>query len=188
MLLDDFLPFYHFHEAHERRMRTSLDRVFRAIKELSPMEIPLFRTLTAIRYLPAHLTEKSVPSLAKARPLLDQVLSHGFILLAEETDRELVVGTVGQFWKLRGSSSPKLANAQEFLAFNQLDYAKAAMNFYLDDQARDGTVTLRTETRIYALDPIARKKFARYWHVIYPGSALIRREWLRAIQQRAERS
>ena len=29
--------------------------------------------------------------------------------------------------------------------------------------------------------PIKRRRFAGYWRVIYPGSALIRRMWLRAI-------
>ncbi|MBI1742576.1 hypothetical protein HYR54_05845 [Candidatus Acetothermia bacterium] len=187
MLLDDFLPIYHFHEVHERRMRTSPDRIFRAIKELTPAEISLFRLLMGIRSLPARLTGKGRLGLIEARPLLDQVLNRGFVLLAEETDRELVVGTVGQFWKLRGSSSPKLADAQEFVAFDQPDYAKVAMNFYLEEWMNTGAVHVRTETRIFALDPEARQKFTRYWCVIYPGSALIRREWLRAIQQRAER-
>jgi len=31
-----------------------------------------------------------------------------------------------------------------------------------------------------------RMRFAAYWRVIYPGSALIRVMWLRAIKQRAE--
>jgi len=31
-----------------------------------------------------------------------------------------------------------------------------------------------------------RQRFQLYWRVIYPGSALIRRMWLRAIKQRAE--
>jgi hypothetical protein len=43
-----------------------------------------------------------------------------------------------------------------------------------------------TETRIYATDASAGRRFAPYWRVIYPGSALIRRMWLRAIAHRAE--
>ena len=31
----------------------------------------------------------------------------------------------------------------------------------------------------------ARRRFAAYWRVIYPGSAIIRRMWLRAIERRA---
>ncbi len=47
-----------------------------------------------------------------------------------------------------------------------------------------GLVT--AETRVYATDASARRRFARYWRVIYPGSALIRRRWLRAMKRRAE--
>lgn len=31
-----------------------------------------------------------------------------------------------------------------------------------------------------------RKKFAAYWRLIYPGSALIRRMWLEALKRHAE--
>jgi hypothetical protein len=32
------------------------------------------------------------------------------------------------------------------------------------------------------------RRFALYWRAIYPSSALIRRMWLRAIRERAERA
>ena len=41
------------------------------------------------------------------------------------------------------------------------------------------------ETRVFANSPEARGRFARYWRVIYPGSAIIRRMWLRAVRRRA---
>jgi hypothetical protein len=49
-------------------------------------------------------------------------------------------------------------------------------------------VLLTTETRVFATDAPTRRKFAAYWRVIYPGSALIRMMWLRAIKQRAEKT
>ena len=45
-----------------------------------------------------------------------------------------------------------------------------------------------TGGRVHATDASARRRFAAYWRVIYPGSALIRRMWLRAIRVRAEAS
>jgi hypothetical protein len=39
---------------------------------------------------------------------------------------------------------------------------------------------------LYATDASTRRPFALDWRVIYPGSALIRRMWLRAIARRAE--
>ena len=41
--------------------------------------------------------------------------------------------------------------------------------------------------RVFATDASARRQFTAYWHIIYPGSAIIRRSWLRAIQRRATR-
>jgi hypothetical protein len=59
------------------------------------------------------------------------------------------------------------------------------MNFRIED-AGPTACTLTTETRVYATDASTRRRFAGYWRVIYPGSALIRRMWLRAIARRAE--
>ena len=46
--------------------------------------------------------------------------------------------------------------------------------------------SLTTETRVYTVGPQVVRGFATYWRMIYPGSALIRRMWLRAIKLRAE--
>jgi hypothetical protein len=46
--------------------------------------------------------------------------------------------------------------------------------------------TLSTETRVWAADPPARRRFRLYWLAIRPFSGLIRRLWLRAIKRRAE--
>jgi hypothetical protein len=43
-----------------------------------------------------------------------------------------------------------------------------------------GHSLLSTETRITALDAHARRWFGRYWRLVGPCSALIRRRWLRA--------
>ena len=45
-----------------------------------------------------------------------------------------------------------------------------------------------TDTRVHATSDDARRRFAAYWRVIYPGSSLIRRTWLAAIRKRAEAS
>ena len=73
---------------------------------------------------------------------------------------------------------------------NRLDapgFATAAMNFAIEPDPAGGS-ELTTETRVYATDSGAARRFAAYWRVIYPGSALIRYRWLRAIGQRAEGS
>lgn len=60
------------------------------------------------------------------------------------------------------------------------------MNFFMED-AGGGWTRLTTETRVHATDLKSRRRFAAYWRTIYPGSALIRVMWLRAIKARAEK-
>ena len=97
--------------------------------------------------------------------------------------REIVIGTI----VLAPAGTPFRKNATPEL-FRDLDapgFAKATMSFLVEDTG-DGTCTLQTETRVHATDGTARRRFAAYWRMIYPGSALIRRMWLRAIMRRAE--
>ena len=64
-------------------------------------------------------------------------------------------------------------------------YAIAIMNFVVTPRA-DGTCAVSTETRVFATDESARRRFAAYWRLINLGSAFIRVMWLRAIKRRAE--
>jgi hypothetical protein len=187
MLLDKYLPAYHFNEVHTTRVRADSQAVLRAVEAVTPAEIPLFRPLFWLRSLPARLAgRRRGTSFAGTQPVLDQVLRSGFVLLGREPDREVVLGGIGQFWRLSGGGAPKITSVEEFLTFSQPGYARAAMNFYVEDVLGSDGVTVRTETRVHVPDPAARRKFAAYWRIIYPGSALIRRMMLRAIKRRAE--
>ena len=121
-------------------------------------------------------SEKSELEIVRKKPLVEQFLNSGFILFAEHENQELVLGRIAQFWKLISDSIPRIDNTQEFLAFTNPSYAKAAMNFYVHrNHAGDEVVKFSTETRIYVPDQIARKKFARYWFVIHSFSAFSRK-------------
>ena len=185
MWLDDFLPKYDFKEAHSITIHAPADHVYRAIKNVTPVDMPLVRTLFAMRSWPAVLTRKIGAPLKGSRPLLEQMLDTSFVMLKEEPERELVLGTVGQFWKITGQSF-KLTNVDEFLTFDRPNYAKAAMNFTISKGPQYGDVTVRTETRIYLPDRASRRKFALYWVLIRFGSGLIRRMWLRTVKRVAE--
>jgi hypothetical protein len=187
MLLDTLMPMYDFHETHSVLVQATPERTYAALREVTPEEVALLRTLFAIRALPARLTGRRGQLFAARQPLLQQMLRGGFVLLAAEPGRELVLGAVGQFWRAACGSSVRVANAQEFLAFDRPDYARAAMNFRLE-QRPSGVVTVTTETRVRIPDAVARKKFAVYWRVIVLGSALIRKMMLQAVKRQAEGS
>ena len=112
-------------------------------------------------------------------------LKMGFVLLEERPNRELLLGLVGQFWKLSGNLRRLKPDA--FKAFNKAGYAKTAWNFTLTENL-DGTVQLETETRVACMDPASRRRFRIYWTFIGPFSALIRRDALRALKKRSEES
>lgn len=180
--IDEFAPVFQFAELHEISIAAPPERVYRAVREVTAREIRFFRALTWIRSprLPGSRTPESILAPAADRPLLDVATSSGFLWLADDPPREVVVGTV----VIRpGPQRP--ATPQAFAALDAPGYAKAVMNFRIEEIA-GGRSRLTTETRVFATAG-ARQRFAVYWRLIYPGSALIRRMWLRAIRDRAER-
>jgi hypothetical protein len=187
MLLDSIMPLYHFNEVQSIIVRSnSRSNILNAVRDITPKEIPFMFELFLLRGLPSFiiLGKRYKFSINRKKPLLDQFLASGFIVLAEEESHELVVGGIGQFWKLWGGSFPIIANSEEFLSFNSPHYAKAAINFYVHQNQGDDYIKVSTETRFYILDQITLKKFARYWLLIRTFSAFSRRMWLRAIKHR----
>jgi hypothetical protein len=182
-LLDDFVPAYQFGEFHSIRIKAPRDRVYAAIREVTPNEISLFATLTWIRRFGRPVKE-GVLSPPPNEPILALSLRTNFMKLAEDPYKEIVLGTLVVAPK---EAWPKKdATPDDFKALHTPGYALAAMNFRLSDTGHSETL-LTTETRVYATDASTRRKFAAYWRVIYPGSSLIRVMWLRAIRRRAER-
>src|ERR1700681_1907236 len=179
--LDEFMPVWQFSELHRMRVNAPPARVFRAIREVTANEILFFRTLTWIRRC-GRPGPESILNAPERRPLLEVATRTTFLQLAEETDREIVVGTlvVAPRGTVIGKPTP-----EGFKALERPGFAKAAMNFRVEEDGAGGSI-LSTETRVYATDGASKRRFAAYWRVIYPGSALIRRMWLRAIVRSEE--
>ncbi len=189
MLLDEFLPAYEFNEVHSVTVHAPPDRVYKAIHEMRAGELsPLVNLLLSLRGLPARLLGKAGPRLADEKPFLQQLLDNNFIPLAEITDREVVFGLIGQFWKLTGGHSPAISSPDQYRTFDDPHYAKVATNLLIDPATTPDTVRLSTETRIHVFDPQTRRKFGFYWRLISFGSGFIRVLWLKAVQRRAERT
>jgi hypothetical protein len=178
--LDEFLPRWHYNEVHTTSVEASPARVMRAIREVTPREIRFFRGLVALR----GLGLRSGGLAAASRPILEGALRRGFLVLAEEADREIVLGVAGRFWRPMGETIP-VASSREFLDFDRPGCAKAAIDFRLEHEGGSRT-RVTTETRILGIDAQARRWFGLYWSVVHPGSAFIRRMWLAAIKKRAE--
>lgn len=183
MLIDRFLPAYRWNEVHAIDIAAPPGAVLDAVRAVTAREMPLVRLLLRMRALPGRILGRRPPRRGHG-PVLEEILRSGFTLLGEDPDREVVVGTIGRFWQARPAHAD-IGGTAEFIAFDAPGWAKAAMNFHAAALA-GGRTRLKTETRIAATDAGARRRFGAYWLFVGPGSALIRRLWLRAVKARAE--
>jgi hypothetical protein len=178
MELDRLVPRYQFGEHHEIFIEAPPERVYPALRAVTARDIRLFRTLTWIRSPRFQAGgPESILNPGAERPILDVALGSSFVLLHEQPGREIVVGTI----VCCGPRNP-VRSAEEFWAAKG-SVARAVMSFHLEGSG--GATRLVTQTRVHASDAAAERRFAAYWRVIYPGSALLRVLWLRAIRDRA---
>jgi len=177
--LDEFAPVWQFREVHTLHVAAPPARVYAAIERVRADEILLFRTLTWIRRGGRRLPE-SILNAGSRGSLIDVATRGGFVRLADDPPRELVLGAAIVVPPgTHGTLTPRA-----FQTRLPPGFVLAAMNFVVRPEGSGGSF-LSTETRVFASSPSVRRRFAAYWRVIYPGSALIRRMWLRAIERRA---
>ena len=189
MLLDDYLPEFDVRTRYVTRIAASPARVYASLWTANFDHWGVTRALYAVRTLPSfparpRQTWRRVrDELFRQRFTLDGMLSEGFSLLEERPGEELVLGTVGRFWRARGELCA--VSPVRFRAPAPSGTAKAAWNFEVGVRA-DGATEFRTETRVLCADVATRRRFRVYWMLIRPFSGLIRREILAAVRSAAE--
>lgn len=172
MLLEKYLPRFHFNEKHSTLISASPSTVSARISELNVSDSWIVRTLLALRGIPRK-TSRGIEGWKKM----------GFVVLEHHQDKEIILGLIGQFWKVSGKIEPCLP--EEFVPYRNPDFVKAVWNFKITPREKN-QVLLETETRIFCGEEKTRKKFARYWFFIRPFSGLIRIEMLKIIKRKAE--
>lgn len=180
-LIDEFLPAWDAREHHATIVRADPARTYATLRGLDLARPILVRALFALRSLPELIRGRPMPF---AQLTFDDALRLGFVVLAEEPGREIVLGVIGRFW-LASGNLPVHVDPRAFVAFSDAGYAKAALDFRVEPHPH-GCV-LSTETRVRCTDAASRRKFERYWLLIGPFSALIRRLWLAELRGAAER-
>ena len=161
--LDRWLPHYDVHEWHSRALSVEPAPALAALLATPVGCDALTRALRALRGLGGG-----------AIPIGRFFETLGFSVL-EQTETLLVVGASGRPWRPRGALGP----------FDQArpGTVRVATDFRAEPAA--GGSLLSTETRVAAADEAARRAFWRYWLLVGPFSALIRRRWLAAAGRRA---
>jgi hypothetical protein len=189
MLLDDYLPEFDVRTSYATRIAASPARVYASLWTANFDHWGVTRALYAVRTLPSfparprETWRRFRDELFCRRFILKGMLSEGFALLEERPGQELVLGTVGRFWRARGELCA--VSPAQFHAPTPSGTAKAAWNFEVGLRA-DGATELRTETRVLCADVATRRHFRAYWMLIRPFSGLIRQEMLAAVRSAAE--
>lgn len=180
MLIDDVMPVFDVTERHHVLVEASAEWTYAAVRGLDLGRSKPIRAMLAARGIPALFRGRSGTTRTMT---LDDLMGAGFVMVAEEPPREMVLGVVGTFWRPTGGISR--VEAAAFQDFNHAGQAKAAWNFRVEG-VTDGSVVVFTETRVRCADESTRRKFLLYWAVIGPFSGLIRRQALKLIKADAE--
>jgi hypothetical protein len=190
MLLERYLPHYDVTETHAIVVDADTELAWQAVRRGDLSQSNVVRVLLELRSLPNRLqrTLKGQPTVSARPPLnLDDMERVGFLLLGERPGHEIVFGSVVQPWKaVTDNDAPSQVEADRFATFDTPGYVKVAFNIRVEPYG-SGRSLITTETRTAATDPASLHRFSRYWVLVGPISALIRRLTLRIVKSDAER-
>ncbi|MCH8948866.1 MAG: hypothetical protein IIB87_00630 [Chloroflexi bacterium] len=132
------------------------------------IDMPVVRALLTIRHIPY----------SKSMTLRQFFGTPPFLILEDDPPHELVFG-VAVGWR-----PPAFPTPEDFRRYEREGAIRAAGNFQIE--AIENGSLISTETWIETFGARARWRFRAYWLIVGPFSAFIRREFLRAAQNRAQ--
>jgi len=179
MQLDDLVPTADHVTRQARVIDAPASVVWEELHRLKLSGLPVSLLLSALRALPVLLVGKGRGELD--RTFLDVV---PIPELWSEEPSAVVFGGVLQAWRLTGGERAPALDAAGVRDWAEPGWVKIAMEFRLTPSV--GGTRLSCETRVAATDPTARRRFARYWLIVGPGSSAIRWEVLTAVALKAE--
>ena len=194
LLMDQFMPRYDLAVVHADVFRAPPAECYRAASELDLFQTPVVRTLLGIRGLPQRVVvtltgrDGSTPDEASPRTFrLKDLVGLGWVLLGETPGKEMVLGQVSRPWKAVAASTDAPTTPEQFTSFDTPGFAKIAAGLGIDPYRVDWSI-VRIETRVALTDDNSSRRFRRYWLLIGPFSALIRRMALRLLATELRRS
>ena len=180
-LLDRFIPAPEVAEHHQVRIAAPADVVLATAKGLQLLNSGLVRAVFKLR---AIVLGGRPDSRRHPKPLLEQMQSIGWVVLAEKAGREVVLGAVTKPWEAEPVF--RSISGGEFGAFREPGYVKIAWTLRAEPLG-EGASVFHTETRVSTTDPETTKRFRRYWSYVAPGVELIRLAMLKPLKKAAER-
>ncbi len=171
-------------ERHERVVEVEPERAIELALSVPVGSDPIVSPLLRLR----GLMSSELRDIAPSTPL-QEVIADEFVIL-DRGPREVVAGIGAPVWTpLNRDRGERLRDADDWEQWDAPRSFKAVMTFSAEPMAEgpEPRCRLVTETQVVPTDDWARRAFKRYWRVVGPFSALIRRRWLRAIAKAAER-
>ena len=185
LVLDRYLPAFDVRERQSRLLPADVAAVRAAIGQTDLTGIPLIRALLVLRALPGRLRARLGGRATPVPPpfTLADMPRAGWTPLADSPE-EVAFGTLTRPWRI-GDEAPLVVDRKSFAGFSAPGYAKVAFSIRADPDGPHRT-RVTTETRVATTDPRSRRRFAVYWVVVGPVSALIRRLVLRRLATHLE--
>ncbi len=181
-LLDHFMPRYDVVERHRVSVNAPAATTLKVAGDIDLFNLPAVRAIFRGREL---LMASAPVERPPSRGMLAAVQELGWVMLAEDPGREVVMGAVTRPWE----ADPVFRSIppDEFRAFAEPGYVKIVWTLRADPTSASSSV-FRTETRAVATDADARTWFRVYWSLLSPGIYLIRWLSLGPVKAQAERA
>lgn len=183
MLLDAWLPEFDVSKRHAIRITAPAERIWRELLRYDFGDSIVTAVLMGLR---GYGFRRRRAGASQGSSLKERLERFAFTLLDEKPGEELVFGLVGKFWRPDGGL--RRLSREEFAAFSEPGFAKAAWNLRVGSGLHLPHCELSTETRVLCLGKSARRKFLFYWRFVEPLSGLIRWSLLKGIRRAATSS
>jgi hypothetical protein len=174
-----FIPRPDAYDFHEIVINAPADVVFAHAAAVDVGSLPLVRAIFWLR----SKVIGDAPVMRKPQGIVAETLGLGWGILAEEPKRVLVVGAATRPWEK--NLTFRAIEPTAFMAFAEPNLVKIAWTLEAEPLG-PGRARFLTETRAYATDVHARRRFTLYWIAFSVGIHFIRWSMLREIRRQAE--
>lgn len=185
--IDALLPAYAFSEYHDVPIKAPAEKVKQTLQVTGVNDIPAAHVLMKIRGIAdkdVDLSDRAAKSEAGLGTFSTPDFNF-FVVGPDEFITVMIIKSAMLSNKTGKPAPPEISTLEQFKSFNKPGYVKVAVNFRFISNGNE-EILLTTETRNQGTTHYDNRVFGRYWRLVYPGSAIIRRVWLDTIKKKAE--
>jgi len=174
-----FIPRPDAYDSHEIEIEAPADVVFDRAANVDVASLPLVRAIFWLR----SKVIGDAPVARKPQGIVAETIGLGWGVLVDEPLRVLVMGAATRPWEK--NLTFRAVQPSVFAAFCEPNLVKIVWTLEAEPLGPTHT-RFRTETRAYATDVHARRRFTLYWIAFSVGIHFIRWSMLREIRRQAE--